>query len=55
VAVCLKFLHTALEVFRSGSTEFYYTAMQRLTQRCEKCVENGGDFKENRLIFAKVV
>jgi hypothetical protein len=34
------------DVLRSRGREFYNTAVQRLTQRWRKCLENGGNFVE---------
>jgi hypothetical protein len=37
------------DVLRSQGREFCSTGIQPLTQRCQMCVENGGDFAEKYL------
>jgi hypothetical protein len=38
--------HSMHEELRHFSIEFYTTDVERLTQRCKKCVNNGGDYVE---------
>jgi hypothetical protein len=51
----LKFAFTARNVLRNRGRLFHNTGKQRLTQRCQKCFENDGDFAGKQSYNGKYV